>query len=41
MEDCVDYICSELGINFTTEVEFFNQINGFTIVKTNNSETNT
>lgn len=34
MEDCVYYICSELGINFTTEVEFFNQINGFTIVKT-------
>ena len=41
MEDCVYYICSELGINFTTEVEFFNQINGFTIVKTHNSETNT
>ena len=40
MEDCVYYICSELGIKFTTEVEFFNQINGFTIVKTHNSGTN-
>lgn len=33
MEDCVEYICSELGINFTTEEDFFKQINGFVVVK--------
>ena len=33
MEDCIEYICSELGINFITEEDFFNQINGFVVVK--------